>query len=62
MIAENLTRSVSMKMSPDDHDNLKKIARENGHSVGSFLRFIVSNEIQRLETYNKEKNQTWDIE
>ncbi len=58
---ENLTRSVNIKMTPDEHDNVKKILQD-GQTISAFIRLAVSNELQRLETYHKEKNQTWDLE
>ncbi len=61
MLEENLSRKVLISMNPIDYDNMKKNL-QNGQKVSAFVRQAISNEIQRLETYNKEKNQTWDIE
>ncbi len=62
MVSANRTKQVHIMMEPNDHDNLKKIAAQQGHALASFIRLAINNELQRLETYNKEKNQTWDIE
>ncbi len=58
---ENRTRPVNILLTPDEHANLKKNLQSR-QTVSSFIRLAISNELQRLETYNKEKNQTWDIE
>ncbi len=61
MRKEKLTKGVQFKMTPENFDNMKKNL-PNGHTVSTFVRMVVINEIERLETYNKEKTQTWDIE
>ncbi len=58
---ENRTRPVNILLTPGEHTNLKKNL-QIGQTVSSFIRDIINNELERLETYNKEKNQTWDIE
>ncbi len=62
MVEHNLTKLLSVRLNPDDYDNLKKIALENGQKVPSFVRRAISNELDRLNTYIKEKNQTWNID
>ncbi len=49
-------------MTPADHANLKRIVRSQGIEVSSFIRLAIHNQLQVLELYIKEKNQTWDIE
>ncbi len=49
-------------MNPDDYTNMKKILKDEEKQVGSFIRLAISNELESLNTYIKEKNQTWDIE
>ncbi len=61
MRKENLTRNVLFKMTPDDYDNLKKNLQD-GQKVSSFIRIAISNELERLELYKKEKNQTLDLD
>ncbi len=41
--------------------NLKKNLQD-GQKVSAFIRLAIGNELERLETYNKEKNQTWDLD
>ncbi len=55
------SRKVIFLMDIDDYDNMKATLQK-GQEVSSFIRLLISNEIERLKTYNKEKNQTWDIE
>ncbi len=62
MVEHNLTKLVSVRFNPDDYDNLMKTVQGDGQQVPSFIRRAVSNELDRLNTYIKEKNQTWDIE
>ncbi len=49
-------------MNPDDYTNMKKILKDEEKQVGSFIRLAISNELESLNTYIKEKNQTWDTE
>ncbi len=58
----NLTKQVHFKINPDDYDNLKETLRDDRQEVSSFIRRAIGNELDRLNTYIKEKNQTWDIE
>ncbi len=62
MVEHNLTKLLAVRLNPGDYDNLTKIVRENGQKVPSFVRRAIGNELDRLNTYIKEKNQTWDIE
>ncbi len=58
----NLTKLLAIRLNPGDYDNLTKIVRENGQKVPPFVRRAIGNELDRLNTYIKEKNQTWDLE
>ncbi len=49
-------------LAPDDHANLKEVARSEGLELSSFIRRAIGNELDRLNSYTKEKNQTWDKE
>ncbi len=49
-------------MNPDDYDTLRKTVKGEGIEVSSFMRRAIGNELDRLNTYIKEKNQTWDLE
>ncbi len=49
-------------MNPDDYAILKKTLKDEEKKVGSFIRLAISNELESLNTYIKEKEQTWDIE
>ncbi len=49
-------------MNPDDYTNMKKILKDEEKQVGSFIRLAISNELESLNTYIKEKEQTWDLE
>ncbi len=62
MVGANRTKQVHIMMEPNDHDKLKKIAMQQGQGLASFIRLAINNELQRVETYNKEKTQTWDLE
>ncbi len=62
MQVKNLTYRVNFLMNPDDYTNMKKILKGEEKQVGSFIRLAISNELESLNTYIKEKNQTWDIE
>ncbi len=62
MVEYNLTKLLAVRLNPGDYDNMTKIVRENGQEVPSFVRRAIGNELERLNTYIKEKNQTWDIE
>ncbi len=58
----NLTKQVHFKINPDDYADLKETLRDDRQEVSSFIRRAISNELDRLNTYIKEKNQTWDLE
>ncbi len=62
MQVKNLTYRVNFLMNPDDYTNMKKILKDEEKQVGSFIRLAISNELESLNTYIKEKNQTWDLE
>ncbi len=62
MAEHNLTKLFTVRINPDDYDNLEKIARENGQNVPSVVRRAISNELERYNTYIKEKTQTWDLD
>ncbi len=59
---KKLTKQVQIMMTPADHANLKRIVRSQGIEVSSFIRLAISNQLDVLELYIKEKNQTWDLE
>ncbi len=48
-------------MTSSEHSNLKKNL-QNGQAISHFVRLAISNELERLEAYNKEKKQTWDLD
>ncbi len=62
MLKTNLTYRVNFLMNPDDYTNMKKILKDEEKQVGSFIRLAISNELESLNTYIKEKNQTWDLD
>ncbi len=62
MQVKNLTYRVNFLMNPDDYAILKKTLKDEEKQVGSFIRLAISNELESLNTYIKEKNQNWDIE
>ncbi len=62
MQVKNLTYRVNFLMNPDDYANLKKTLKDEERKVGSFIRLAISNELESLNTYIKEKEQTWDLE
>ncbi len=62
MLKTNLSYRVNFLMNPDDYDTLRKTVKDEGIEVSSFIRRALGNELDRLNTYIKEKNQTWDIE
>ncbi len=62
MQVKNLTYRVNFLMNPDDYTNMKKILKDEEKQVGSFIRLAISNELESLNTYIKEKDQTWDLD
>ncbi len=58
---KKFTKQVQIMMTPADHENLKRIVRSQGIEVSSFIRLAISNQLEVLELYIKEKNQNWDI-
>ncbi len=62
MLKTNLSYRVNFLMNPDDYDTLRKTVKDEGIEVSSFIRRAIGNELDRLNTYIKEKNQTWDLE
>ncbi len=62
MQVKNLTYRVNFLMNPDDYANLKKTLKDEEKKVGSFIRLAISNELESLNTYIKEKSQTWDLD
>ncbi len=62
MLKTNLSYRVNFLMNPDDYDTLRKTVKDEGIEVSSFIRQAIGNELESLNTYIKEKNQTWDIE
>ncbi len=62
MLKTNLTYRVNFLMNPDDYANLKKTLKDEEKKVGSFIRLAISNELESLNTYIKEKEQTWDLD
>ncbi len=62
MQVKNLTYRVNFLMNPDDYANLKKTLKDEEKKVGSFIRLAISNELESLNTYIKEKEQTWDLD
>ncbi len=62
MQVKNLTYRVNFLMNPDDYAILKKTLKDEEKKVGSFIRLAISNELESLNTYIKEKEQTWDLD
>ncbi len=62
MLKTNLSYRVNFLMNPDDYAILKKTLKDEDKKVGSFIRLAISNELESLNTYIKEKNQTWDLD
>ncbi len=62
MRVKNLTYRVNFLINPDDYDTLRETVRDEGIEISSFIRRAIGNELDRLNTYIKEKNQTWDTE
>ncbi len=58
----NLTKQVHFKINPDDYADLKETLRDDRQEVSSFIRRAISNELERLNIYIMEKNQTWDLD
>ncbi len=59
---KKFTKQVQIMMTPVDHENLKRIVRSQGLEVSSFIRLAISNQLEVLELYIKEKNQNWDLD
>ncbi len=59
MQEKKFTKPVSFHM---DIDALKNYLNNTELSVSTFCRYLMKRELIRLETYNKEKNQTWDLD
>ncbi len=62
MLKTNLSYRVNFLINPDDYDTLRETVRDEGIEISSFIRRAIGNELDRLNTYIKEKNQSWDIE
>ncbi len=62
MLKTNLSYRVNFLINPDDYDNLRETVRDEGIEISSFIRRAIGNELDRLNTYIKEKNQNWDLE
>ncbi len=58
----NCKKSFTFKMNNVDLDALRNYLKNTELSISTFCRYLLIRELQRLETYNKEKNQTWDLE
>ncbi len=62
MLKTNLSYRVNFLMNPDDYDTLRKTVKNEGIEVSSFIRRAIGNELEILNTYIKEKTQTWDLD
>ncbi len=62
MLKTNLTYRVNFLINPADYDTLRKTVKDEGIEVSSFIRRAIGNELERLNTYIMEKNQTWDLD
>ncbi len=58
----NCKKKFTFLTTNNDFDALKNYLNNTELSVSTFCRYLMKRELIRLETYNKEKNQTWDIE
>ncbi len=55
-------KQVNFMMSDDEFSDIKEYLKNNGLAATTFYRYLTKRELQRLETYNKEKSQTWDLD
>ncbi len=55
-------KQVNFMVGDNDYIAIKEYLKINGLAATTFYRYLTKIELQRHETYNKEKNQTWDIE
>ncbi len=55
-------KQVNFMIADNEFSAIKEYLKNNGLVATTFYRYLVKRELQRLENYNKEKNQTWDIE
>ncbi len=55
-------KQVNFMIADNEFSALKEYLKNNGLAATTFYRYLTKRELQRLETYNKEKNQTWDLE
>ncbi len=55
-------KQVNFTIADNEFSAIKEYLKNNGLAATTFYRYLTKIELQRLETYNKEKNQTWDIE
>ncbi len=58
----NCKKNFTFKMNNVDLDALRNYLKNTELSISTFCRYLLIRELHRLKTYNKEKNQTWDIE
>ncbi len=55
-------KQVGIMMDANEFSAIKEYIKNIGLEATTFYRYLTKKELQRLETYNKEKNQTWDLD
>ncbi len=55
-------KQVNFMVGDNEYIAIKEYLKNNGLAATTFYRYLTKRELQRLEAYNKEKNQTWDLD
>ncbi len=55
-------KQVNFKICDNDSHALNEYLKNTGLGKATFFRYLTKKELIRLETYNKEKTQTWDLD
>ncbi len=55
-------KKFTFLMTNNEIDALKNYVNNTKLTVSIFCRYVMKRELIRIETYNKEKSQTWDLD
>ncbi len=69
-IDKKAQKQVNITIADNEFSAIKEYLKNNGLAASTFYRYLIKRELHRLETnykektqiYNKEKNQTWDLD
>ncbi len=55
-------KQVNFMIADNEFSAIKEYLKNNGLAASTFYRYLTKRELQRLDTYNQEKSQTWDLD